>query len=166
MYKVASLHVGLGSRVTIKIQFRKKSAEYCRLGMVFVFLAKKVFLPWNSVYIGIAPSEVRNKSEFCEKCSLPVQWLLQAWIKKKLCFSKVVTVFFFVFGWLGTSFKEFFFSLMVQNENPSVFLFCELVRNGSQSFCYLLRNGLELNYKVPSVFSSYQMVLTEIPSFF
>jgi hypothetical protein len=61
-------------------------------------------------------------------------------------------VFFFVLEWFGTSFKEFFFSLMVQNENPSVFLFCELVRNGNQSFFNLPRNGLEQNYEVPSVF--------------
>jgi hypothetical protein len=43
-------------------------------------------------------------------------------------FLKFIRVFFFVLEWFGTSFQRFLLllSLIVQNEIPSVFLFCEL----------------------------------------
>jgi hypothetical protein len=59
------LNLLLGKRLLNKaaneIPFQRNPRN--RLGMVFVIPREKVLLFWNSVCIGIAPSEVRNGTE-------------------------------------------------------------------------------------------------------
>ncbi len=53
--------------------------------------------------------------------------------------------------------------LMVRNEIPSVFLFCEMAQNGFPS--RFIFRGMAQN-EVPSVFRFYEMLRNGIPSFF
>ncbi len=59
--------------------------------------------------------------------------------------------------------QKFFFT---SEQNLRSFLFCELVLKGIPSIFYLLRNDLERNYEVPSLFSSTKRFRTEFRAFF
>ncbi len=71
---------------------------------VFVIPQKKVLLMRNTLCLGKAYCQVRNGTEFAKKY-----------------FLNVIQVFFSVLEWFGTSFQQFFFTLIGSERNSKHF---------------------------------------------
>jgi hypothetical protein len=90
------------------------------------------------------------------------------WKGTKFCkkmFLKVIHVFFFVLGWLGTSFQGFFLPFNGSERNSECFVFCEIIQKGIPSifiFRGLFRNEIT---KFRVFFSSTKWFLTEFRAF-